>query len=432
MDIISHPLRLIVPIFTTRILHQLMQINTNDIISTLYYSREAIEYLFAKKDNISISQLKSEISISEEMYNRMKSLEIIYEYENTVVLNDSVINMLEDILQIGESTPGIISEYVSEIKRYISFYQETHHYRFISPLKKYLRRIDKTITREIIKLQKSIDDTYKNESNYRIKLRRLEEYREKRDTIINNIYILQNLLSENHNTLSSSADAQLFQIIQTLKQTLLENLDYLIEIQTDITDYINKIQYQLDIYQKAQQLKELKDQGLLNFSTNFHEIIEKLNPIRFNGHKAPRTKISVDTLYTDIGQQLCQKIAEKYKVSQLRYRTSAGQLNFNINEKILDHQILIDTQKLVEKFLQQKEKNLFEFILNFKFPKQIGDLTINQKLSLFVEILVQYEKQLNFSYQLKFIEITENEKTQKIGYTVILPSKERKKITTNS
>lgn len=400
-----------------------MQININDILSTLYYSREAIEYLFAKKDNITIYQLKSEVSLSDEMYNRMKALEIIYEYENTVVLNDSVINMLEDILQIGESTPGVISEYVAEVNRYISFYQDTHQYRFISPIKKYLRRLDKAITREIIKLQKSIDDTYKNESNYRIKLRRLEEYREKRDTIINNIYALQNILSENHHTLSNSGDAQLFQIITNIKQILLENLDYLIEIQTDITDYINKIQYQLDIYQKAQQLKELKDQGLLNFSTNFHEVIQKLNPIRFNGHKSPRTKIAIDTLYTDTGQQLCQKIAEKYKVSQLRYRISAGQINFNLNEKILDHQILIDTHTFVEKFLQQKDKDLFEFILDFKFPQKIGQLTLEQKLSLFVEILIQYEKKLNFSYRLQYINITENNQNKKIAYTVILPSK---------
>lgn len=408
-----------------------MQININDIISTLYYSREAIEYLFAKKDNISIHQLKSDTNISDEMYHRLKSLEIIYEYDNTVVLNDSVINMFEDILQIGEVTPGLITDYIIEVKRYINYYQETHHYRFISPIKKYLRRLDKAITREIIKFQKSIDDTYKNESNYRIKLRRLEEYREKRDNIINSIYTLQNILSENRNTLSLTADAQLYEIIQNLKQTLLENLDYLIEIQTDITDYINKIQYQLDIYQKAQQLKELKDQGLLHFSTNFYEVIQTINPIRFNGHKAPRTKISIDTLYSDIGQKLCQKIAEKYKVSQLKYRTTAGQLNFNKDEKLLDHQILIDTQKLVEKFSQQKEKDLFQFIMHYPFPPQVGNLTLEQKLSLFIEILIQYEKQLHFSYQMKYIQVQDDtNQIKKIGYTVILPQKQKEKNTT--
>lgn len=404
-----------------------MQVNLNDIISTLYYSREAIEYLFAKKDNIHISQLKSETHLSEEMYHRLKSLEIIYEYENTVVLNDSIISMFEDILQIGEVTLGLIADYILEVKRYLTFYQETHYYRFISPVKKYLRRLDKAITREIIKLQKSIDETYKNESNYRIKLRRLEEYREKRDTLINNIYTIQNILSENKATLALSGDAELYQIIQTIKQTLLENLDYLIEIQTDITDYINKIQYQLDIYQKAQQLKELKDQGLLSFSTNFHEIVEKINSIRFNNHKAPRTKIAIDTLYTDIGQQLCQKIAEKYKVSPLRYRTSAGQIPFNIEEKLLDHQIRIDTKKLVEKFSQQNEKDLFQFILEYPFPKEIGPLSLEQKLSLFVEILVQYEKQLQFLYRLHYISVTdENNQIKKIAYTIVKPQTTKK------
>lgn len=402
-----------------------MQININDIISTLYYSREAIEYLFAKRDNISINQFRSEVQLSDEMYLRLKSLEIIYEYDNTIILNDSVINLFEDILQIGEVTTGVIADYIIELKRNILFYQETHHNRFLSPIKKFLRRLDKSITREIIKLQKSIDDTYKNENNYRIKLHRLEEYREKRDLLINSIYTLQKLLSENQNLLSISGDAQLYQITQILKQNLLENLDYLIEIQTDITDYINKIQYQLETYQKAQQIKELKDQGLLNFSTNFREIVEKLTPLRFNGYKSPKTKIAIDTLYTDIGQQLCQKIAEKYKVSQLKYRTSAGQLNFNISEKLLDHQIIIDTEKLIEKFSKQKEKDLFQFIMDYKFPKEIGQLSVEQKLSLFVEILVQYEKQLHFLYKINYIEIPNaNQQIKKIGYTIVQPQKQ--------
>ncbi len=164
-----------------------LQVSINDIITVLYSSRSVIEYLFAKKDNISISQLMNETELSDEQYKRLKSLEVIYEYENTVVLNDSIINMFEDILQIGEVSPGVISDYIMELKRYTSFYQDVHHHKFLSPVKKYLRRLDKSITREIIKLQKNIDDTYKNESNYIIKLRKLDEYREKRDNLISNI-----------------------------------------------------------------------------------------------------------------------------------------------------------------------------------------------------------------------------------------------------
>ncbi|GIV27529.1 MAG: hypothetical protein KatS3mg027_1343 [Bacteroidia bacterium] len=100
--------------------------------------------------------------------------------------------MLEDILQIGEVYPWChFRLYDGNQTLPLILSGNTPLPLRKSPIKKYLRRLDKAITREIIKLQKSIDDdTYKNESNYRIKLRRLEEYREKRDTLINNIYTL--------------------------------------------------------------------------------------------------------------------------------------------------------------------------------------------------------------------------------------------------
>ncbi len=230
-----------------------------------------------------------------------------------------------------------------------------------------------------------------------------------------------------------SGDSQLIQITESLKRTLLENLDYLIEIQTDITDYINKIQYQLEIYQKAQQIKEIKDQGLLNYSTNFHEVVAGLNPIRFNGIKNPRTKISIETLYTDVGQQLCQKVAEKYKVSQIKLRTTAGQLSFNLNEKILDHQLLIDTQGLIDKFMKQKDKDLFQFLCDYKFPKSIGELTLEQKLSLFVELLIEYEKHLNFTFRLNYVSLPDsNDQEKRIGYTVIYPQNIKSNKTTKT
>ena len=36
-------------------------------------------------------------------------------------------------------------------------------------------------------------------------------------------------------------DTELFGIVSSLKSSLIENLDFLIEIQTDIIDFINKI-----------------------------------------------------------------------------------------------------------------------------------------------------------------------------------------------
>ncbi|GIV27528.1 MAG: hypothetical protein KatS3mg027_1342 [Bacteroidia bacterium] len=123
-------------------------------------------------------------------------------------------------------------------------------------------------------------------------------------------------------------------------------------------------------------------------------------------YKAPRTKIAIDTLYTDIGQQLCQKIAEKYKVSQLTLsEPPPGKLNFQSKsaKNYLDHQILIDTQKLGGKILSTKRTKTFSNSSSIiKFPKEIGESYYRAKsyLSLW-KFSVQYEKQLNFSYRLQ-------------------------------
>jgi polyhydroxyalkanoate synthesis regulator phasin len=276
-----------------------------------------------------VNELLAKGELSSEQYQRMLSLDLVYEYEGIVSLNDAVISMFEDFMEIGEVTPGAINDYINELKRHIRFYQEVHEYRFLRSIKKYLRKLNGVLPKEIIKLQKNVDDTYKNEANYRIKLQKLEAYREKRDTIIDFIRKTETIIDETRQLFAFTNDTELYGIITSLKGSLIENLDFLIEIQTNITDYINKIQFQLDVYVKAQRLKEIKDHGTLHYRTNFTEVLKTINTLRYNGIKGPRTKIAVDFLFTDDGHMLCKRIAEKYKLSRLMMRGVAGKLPGN-------------------------------------------------------------------------------------------------------
>ena len=250
-----------------------LQVNVKDLLSNLYTNRGVIELLFGQRDQITVNELLGRDDISEEQYRKLVSLDILFEYENVVSLNEAVVSMFEDFMEIGEVTPGFINDYINELKRHIRFYQEAREMRFLRSIKKYLKRINSTLTREIIKLQKNVDDTYKNEGNYRIKLQKLEDYREKRDTIIDFIKQTSAIVDETRVLFNITNDTELFGIVSSLKSSLIENLDFLIEIQTDITDFINKIQFQLDVYKKAQRLKEVKDHGALHYKTNFKEIV---------------------------------------------------------------------------------------------------------------------------------------------------------------
>lgn len=406
-----------------------LQVNVKDLLSNLYTNRGVIELLFGQRDQITINELLGRDDISEEQYRKLVSLDILFEYENVVSLNDAVVSMFEDFMEIGEVTPGFINDYINELKRHIRFYQEAREMRFLRSIKKYLKRINSTLTREIIKLQKNVDDTYKNEGNYRIKLQKLEDYREKRDTIIDFIKQTSAIVDETRVLFNITNDTELFGIVSSLKSSLIENLDFLIEIQTDITDFINKIQFQLDVYKKAQRLKEVKDHGALHYKTNFKEIVGSINTLKHNGHKTPKTKIPMEFLYSDEGHVLCKRIAEKYKITRLMVRGVADKMSVNFKDKGLEQNIKLDTEKLVERFLDQTKQNLFEYLIEYKFPKAIGNVSFEDRLSLFVEIAMEYQTKLDFKYRLQYHDYIEEETKikKRLGYTLIVPIKEKTK-----
>jgi len=211
-----------------------LQVNIHDILGQLYQHRDLVAYLFANRDRVSLNELIAAGSLTQEQYLKLKSLDLIYDYEGVISLNDAVVSMFEEFMEIGEVTPGLVRDYMNELQRQLRFYTDIRELRFLRGVKKYLKRIDVALSREIIKLQKNVDDTYKNESNYRVKIQKLEDYREKRDTIISFIKSTHDIIDTNRNLFNLSNDNELFGIVSALKHSLIENLDYLIEIQTDI------------------------------------------------------------------------------------------------------------------------------------------------------------------------------------------------------
>ena len=100
-----------------------LQVNVNDILSQLYQHRGVVEFLFANRENITVNELLSREDISQEQFQKLKSLDLVYEYESIVSLNDAVVAMFEDFMEIGEVTPGFINDYINELNRHIRFYR---------------------------------------------------------------------------------------------------------------------------------------------------------------------------------------------------------------------------------------------------------------------------------------------------------------------
>jgi hypothetical protein len=63
--------------------------------------------------------------------------------------------------------------------------------------------------------------------------------------------------------------------------------------------------------------------------------------------------------------------------------------------------------------------------MEYKFPKAIGTVTFEERLSLFVEIAMEYQNIMDFKYRLQYYDYEDAEKNKKrLGYTLILPMKE--------
>jgi len=124
---------------------------------------------------------------------------------------------------------------------------------------------------------------------------------------------------------------------------------------------------------------------------------------------------------------LCKRVAEKYKITRLMVRGVAGKMGSNFKEQGVVEQIKLDTERLVERFLNQSKQNLFEYLIDYKFPKAVGTVSFEDRLSLFVEIAMEYQNQLDFKYRLQYYDYTVNEMKKRLGYTLIWPSKEKVK-----
>jgi hypothetical protein len=109
-------------------------------------------------------------------------------------------------------------------------------------------------------------------------------------------------------------------------------------------------------------------------------------------------------------------------------RRLADKMSGNFKDVTIENTMKLDVTALVDKFLDQTKLNLFEFLAAYKFPKAVGTITFEERITLFVGIVLEYDKAFEFKYRLNYYEYEDAEKkTRKLGYTIVLPKANAKK-----
>ncbi|MCU0428419.1 MAG: hypothetical protein MUF42_00480 [Cytophagaceae bacterium] len=399
-------------------------LSIKELLNLLHQHRELIEMLFGKKEAVRKAELTAHFDLDEDKLDKLIQAELIHDNNHLITLDDRIYTFIEEILEIGEVTTAFITENMEGLLENIKYYEIDHNPKFLKNIKKHLHRIRSTTSREVIKLNKNIDDTYKNQSNYQIKLKELDKYKRKRDDILNLISETEFILRDSQPVLQQMGDIELSNQLLELRYNLVRNRDYLHEIQTQIIDYIYKIQYQNAIYKKIQRLKELKDYEELKYQTNFIEVVVGQKAILFQRRNPYKSRLSLDYLYSDHGYTIAHKVAQRLQILRSINRLPAGQINTNVAEGA-EKSMQLNIPALVQKFKESKD-DLFHFLSTFKFPKELGEIDMMRRMSLYVSISVDFDKELDFTSQMKYTEIKESKKgpVKRIGYALIYAQKE--------
>lgn len=397
-------------------------LSIRDLVNVLYQSRDVIELLFGSKDSVNKSEILARDDMTDEKLEKLVTYEIIHENNNVIGLDDRIVTFIEEFLEIGEVTTSFINDNIQSLNENLKYYRIDNNYKFLRNIKRSLKKISSTTSREVMKLHKNIDETYKNQDNYQIKLEELDKYKAKRDDIINLINESEQIIFEAQGFFNTIIDAELNSIVLDLRYVLVRNRDYLNEIQSQIIDYINRIQHQAAIYKKIQRLKELKDYEELKYKTNFIDVVSNINALALQRKNLLRSRLSLDFLHSDDGHRIARKIATKLDLLRSTNRQPAGKMSDGFDQSTLEESTSLNIQGLVDKFMKC-DTDLFQFILNYKFPKQVGELTLEKRISLYVGISIDYDNRLLFSGKLEKMDyINEKKQKLKLGYAVIKPN----------
>lgn len=398
-------------------------LSIRDLVNLLYQNRDVVELLFGSKDSVNKSEILARDDMTDEKLEKLVMYELIHENNNAIGLDDRIVTFIEEFLEIGEVTTSFITDNIQSLNENLKYYRIDNNSKFLRNIKRSLKKINSTTSREVMKLHKNIDDTYKNQDNYLIKLQELDKYKAKRDDIINLIKESEQIISEAQGFFNTIIDAELSSIVIDLRYVLVRNRDYLNEIQSQIIDYINRIQYQSAIYKKIQRLKELKDYEELKYKTNFIEVVSGTTALMFQRRSHLKSRVSLDLLYSDRGYAIARKLAAKLDLLRNSSRKPAGRMVDGFDQSVLEESTSLNIEGLVDKFMLS-DTDLFQFVINYKFPKKVGELTIEKRISLYVGITIDYDARLLISGKLEKMDYV-NEKNQKLklGYAIIKPNR---------
>ncbi len=388
-----------------------------ELIRALDIGRELLGDMFEKRKSAAYFYEKALQHISQERLDNLISKEIIRRNGQYIELDDRFLQFFEQFLDVNEEiNVSYIQESILFVKQNILFYKqernEIRQYNYLRTIKSALRRLERTAVRYIMDIQRNVDNTFKTEPNFKIKVAKLEDYARKRDDLQVLIEHVEHLITvEESDFLRKAMDDELKEICLELREALNQTRHNLIEVQKQIIEYLNRIKYQSKVLEKIRQIKYLKDQVELQSRSNICDVLEGRSDVVFEPNPAYPLKLSLDFLQTDEVLPLLRKLSAEQRKGAKIEAPQAGKIDMDYLEDGTESTPMINPEVLKKDFVKG-EQHLYQFLQAYNYP---FDAVKEDRIKIFCQLIALYDTEFDVS--------DEYERDGDIEYVIVYPKK---------
>lgn len=377
-------------------------LNIRELVYALNKEQKLLTEMFKKRKT---NSFKSEYAFDlvDNDDNRIQYLLsrcVIRQNGGYIEIDDEFLRFFEMVLDANEeiNTSYIntnLEKVIHNIDYFLNEPNEQRKYEYLRTIKTTLRKLGTITLRNVVDLKRNIDSTFKNEPTYKIKKTKLLHLDNKRKDIAELITQTGNLIMGDQVIFFNTAtDEELRKIIVQLKIQLGKCTHNLIEIERQIIDFLNQIQYQSNVIEKLRLIKYLKDQFILETNTDFKSILTVNDSVIFEPNPTYPLKLSLEYLQVD------QEAFESIK--KIAGRVNAGIiLKRPVAEKISSEYLETQTEEIIQINLEEVKNgfvassyNLFDFIISYNFAKEVS---FEERITIYCQLISQYEDIFNIT-----------------------------------
>lgn len=378
--------------------------NIKELVSALYREGKLLTEMFKKRKSTDY-KYEYALDLVENNDNKLQYLierSVLRQNGNNLEIDDLYLQFFEQVLEANEEiNTSYINENLEKVKQNIDYYfneqNEQRKYEYLRVIKNTLRKIGIITLRNVVDLKRNIDNTFKSEPNYKNKRAKLINLDGKRKDITKLIEQTEYLITEDDITFFKTAtDEELSRIIVQLKLQLQKCTHNLIEIERQVIDFLNQIQQQSGVVEKLRQIKYLKDQFILETSTNIKEVLATNNSVIFEPNPSYPLKLSLEYLQTsEEAFASIQKIAKRLKSGVKLKQPVADKISDEYLETQIEEEVQINLEEVKNGFVAGSH-NLFDFVMNYNFAKNVS---FEERVTIYCQMVSQYENAFEITDQ---------------------------------